>query len=403
MSRIGGSGVMELERAMRSRVEALEATNRQLREDLDAAINSQRDLARRSIGIDPGGEHPQERLYRAVGLGVLGFVRGITKCRDKAEALGIVSKAMSEGSDSLGGFMVGPELSRMVWRNVELYGAFRRNAFKWPMGSDTTAFAKRVGGLTVYVPGEGAPITPSDVSVGLIRLICKSWLTLTAISNEADEDSAGAIGELLILEIATAFAEREDACGFVGDGTAPFFGITGVMNHADTVVLACEAADDTYAESVAWAYLTKAIGQVPTWAIPTSRYYFHRTVFWSHVVGQRDESGNPLVRFVSTVGDGLTDAPVQMGRVTPTILGFPVELVDCLPADSDETQASKYPWCFGSLYRSWVLGTRRDLQIDRSGDAYFATNQTGIRGIQRVDIKPTDATGMVRVKTGAGA
>jgi HK97 family phage major capsid protein len=115
------------------------------------------------------------------------------------------------------------------------------------------------------------------------------------------------------------------------------------------------------------------------------------------VVGQVDSSGQPIVKFVTAGGEG-RGAPLQLGGATPLLLGFPVEITEVLPSS---TAVSTAFWCFGSLYMSWMLGQRRGVEIAQSREVYFASDQVAIRGIERIDIVPGDATGMVKTTTAA--
>ncbi len=61
-----------------------------------------------------------------------------------------------------------------------------------------------------------------------MRLTAKKLMVLTKYSNELNEDAVLNIGDDLAGEIAYAFALKEDQCGFLGDGTSTYGGITGV-------------------------------------------------------------------------------------------------------------------------------------------------------------------------------
>ena len=58
---------------------------------------------------------------------------------------------------------------------------------------------------------------------------------LARASSELFEDSAPDLGEFLTSEIGYAFATKEDDCGFNGDGTSTYGGMTGLQRKTDGV------------------------------------------------------------------------------------------------------------------------------------------------------------------------
>lgn len=396
--------ILELRGVVDAYDERLVATE-QYRKDIDVLAEDLRKFSKQVLartfadGRRSGyhGNFADADQARHFGLAVLGYCCGMESARKTLEDEGVEIKAMGEGTDILGGFLAPEEQMATIIRLVELYGVFRRNVMVVPMSRDRQTWPLRTGGLTVYCPGEGAAITASDVAIGQVALTAKKWCTLTALSSELEEDAAIAVAELVADEIALAFASKEDDCGFKGDGTSTYFGVTGVLNHADTANQACDSGDDTFAEGCKWKYLAGVIGQVPSWALLRARYYFNRAVFWPHIVGQVDANGYPVVKFVTAGGEG-RGAPLQLGGAMPILLGFPVELTDSLPSS---TAVSTAFWAFGSLWRSWMLGQRRGIEIAQSREVYFASDQIAIRGVERIDIVPGDATGMCKTTTAA--
>jgi HK97 family phage major capsid protein len=400
--------VADLQAALAGQDARLKAAE-QLRADLDALAKGVLELNRRVLTrvISPGGNYrgafDSREDARTFGLAILGLVGGNAEARGILEhegTLPMFRKAMAAGTDVLGGFLVPEQFEPTILRLVEQYGAFRRNAFPVPISGDRDVWPVRTGGLTVYCPGEGVAITASDVAVGQVALTLKEWFTLTAISGKLLISSAVSVAELVIQEIALAFAIKEDTCGFTGDGTSSYFGVVGVLVHASTSNQAGASGDTTFLKCAAWKYLAGAVGQVPDWALPTSKYYFSRTVFWTDVVGQVDSNGRPIVQFAAGMGQGVP--PIQLTGMVPMILGHPVEISPALPALSADAISTAY-WCFGSLYRGWMIGQRAAgaYEIAQSREVYFATDQIGIRGKCSVDIVAADATAVCKTTTAA--
>ena len=97
------------------------------------------------------------------------------------------------------------------------------------MASDTRSDPRRVNGVTAYFVGESTAARSADKTWDRVRLTAKKLMVLTKYSNELNEDAVLNIGDDLAGEIAYAFALKEDQCGFMGDGTSTYGGITGVI------------------------------------------------------------------------------------------------------------------------------------------------------------------------------
>jgi HK97 family phage major capsid protein len=374
----------------------------QLRADVDKAFEDIRAFSERIISRTTAadgsykGNFESRDQAKLFGLAVAGICCGKSFAIEELEkSYPEELKSMTTGSDSAGGFLTTEGMMQSVLRLVAMYGVFRRDALTVPMGDGTVKWPKRTGGLTVYCPGEGTAPTASDVTLGLVNLVAQEWLTLTYVSQALAEDSIVAIAELIADEIALAFAAKEDACGFVGDGTATYFGNTGVMEHDDINQLSCSSGDTTFADACGWEYIAGAVGQVYSPILARAKYFMHRTVLWQLVMGQTDSSGNPIVKF------GVPGAAVAGGgTVQPTILGYPVEVVESLP-DTDDSAVSTDAWMFGSLYHACVLGQRGGIQVARSDDYKFAEGLTTLRGKERIAVRTVMGDAMVKVTTAA--
>jgi HK97 family phage major capsid protein len=72
---------------------------------------------------------------------------------------------------------------------------------------------------------------------------------LTLMSSELDEDAAVSIGDILVGEMAYAFANSEDTAGFSGDGTSTYHGVVGLRtifnNGVGSLAGAVDAATAT--------------------------------------------------------------------------------------------------------------------------------------------------------------
>jgi HK97 family phage major capsid protein len=174
-------------------------------------------------------------------------------CRDHGV---VIEKAQGETVGTTGGFLVPTQFNQAVIDLREEYGMFRQAVSPTPMGSDSMTIPRRAGGLTGYFPGENGAITESSKSWGQVTLNAKKMAVLTRTSTELAEDAIISIVDDLAAEMAYAFSQTEDSCGWNGDGTSTYGGILGLRTKmvatlgAGQLAGAVDAASghDTFAE-----------------------------------------------------------------------------------------------------------------------------------------------------------
>ena len=156
-------------------------------------------------------------------------IRGHERSQKWLGEQGIVLKSGSlEGVNSAGGYLVPDELQNDLIQLRELYGVFRRYSHNVRMSSDTCTRPRRVGGLSAVFVAEAQAGTASTKTWDAVSLVAKKAMILTKVSNELGEDAIINIADDLADEIVRAFAYLEDNCGFNGDASALYSGITGV-------------------------------------------------------------------------------------------------------------------------------------------------------------------------------
>lgn len=308
--------------------------------------------------------------------------KAVKYCKD----FNILVKAQSEGTNTAGGYLVPLEFSRDIIDLREMYGVFRRFAKVVPMMSDQKLVPRRRSGLTVYNPGEGSAITESQKGWDMVTLAAKKFAVLALYSSELDEDSMINIGDDLAGEISYAFSNKEDECGFNGDGTSTYFGITGarkkLQNLSATVgdIAGLVVATGTgYASSWGATVLTDfnaVIGKLPQFAETPRAGWFCHKAYWATVMQK-----------LALAAGGVTASEIREGSRTPTFLGYPVNIAQVLPKSP---AVSQIPVLLGDLYLASTFGDRRAVTLAYSTDYKFAEDQLAIRGIQRVDINVHD-------------
>ena len=331
------------------------------------------------------GSNGAERAYRFAKWALAGPMQNEEArkwCRDHNIP---VIRAMQESVNEKGGHLVAPEFGNDLIDLREEYGAFRRNARIVPMISDSRSDLRREGGLTAYFESEGDAGTLSDKAWSRVGLSAKKLMVLARYSSELAEDSLVNFGDDMAGEIAYAFALKEDLCGFTGDGTLPFGGITGVLtklkglsgtiaNIAGLVVATGTGYATSY-NSIVLKDFNKVKGKLPAYALRRNPKWFFSQSFWSEVVEG----------LVMAAG-GITSLQIAAG-MPPSLLGYPVEIAQVLPTVSATSQVCAL---FGCLDLSASMGTRRDLTIAMSEHSRFANDEIEIRGTERMDINVHD-------------
>jgi HK97 family phage major capsid protein len=318
------------------------------------------------------------------GTFILAEVFGNKKAAEYLGAIGIerksitAAKALGEDVDTTGGILVPSEFIPHLIMLIEKYGVFRRNVLEWPMAGAEAIAPKLSSGLAVYCVGAGVEPSPSDPGFRAVGMQAKKWMTLTAIDSELDEDSAIAVGEAVGFLIAQAFAQQEDKVGFLGDGTETYFGhvgITGALRAVDATIGNIKslvvASGNAYSEIVLTDF-EKQIGVLPDFADNgDAKWYAHRYFYYTVMVKLALAAG----------GTSATEIIAGRGVREKTFLSYPVEFAQVMPrTEANDQQCA----IFGNLRLGAYMGDRRKLTIDRSSEAYFKTDQIGIRGTERV-------------------
>ena len=179
------------------------------------------------------GDAHQKHAYRMgmFGLAALGNERardwmadhGMCMVRDQ-------EKRVHTGNVNWqGGVFVPDEIDNDFIVLRETYGIARQVFRNVQMSSDVKSRRQWDSGLTAYYVGEGDSITESTTGSSMVNLVAVKLAAIATVSSELDEDSVIEMGDFLGREMAYAFATKEDAAAFLGDGTSTYGGITGIL------------------------------------------------------------------------------------------------------------------------------------------------------------------------------
>jgi HK97 family phage major capsid protein len=327
----------------------------------------------------PGSGPEVDDLYERAGKWLLATVYGRKDARDWCDKKGVaIRKAASEGIGSGGGFLTPTTLERAILDLRDSFGAFRRRACVWPMGSDSSLFPRRTGSAAAYFLTEGASAaTGASTSTNMdgVQLTAKKLGALVTLSSELDEDSIFDLVDYVANELAWALAAKEDDCAFNGDGTSTYGGIRGAgflaLDGAHGIAKVTAAVAHNTFLTLDSTDLGNLVASVRASALPRAAWFVSVTGF-----------GQTFERLAGTSG-ALLVGEVD-GVPTPFYNGFPVIMTQKLPLIST-TLTGKAMLAFGDMYGAAVLGQRRGLTIARSDHRYLDTDQIAILGTERFD------------------
>ena len=283
---------------------------------------------------------------------------------------GLITNAMGENNDMLGGVLVIPQFESAIINLKEEFGVFGQYIRNVPMTSDQWIGPRRLSGLTAYAVTEAQEITASDATMNQVSLTAKKWGTLTRISSELNEDAIVAIADFLANEIAFAHAVKEDQSGFLGDGTTTYNGIVGLANALLAGSVSTAAAGQITAAGLTIAVFQDAVSKIPQFPGIAPRWFVNSAVYWNVMARLQLAAGGNTVE---NIGGG----PVLQ------FMGYPVTFSQTLP--STIAASTKFAY-FGDLSMAGTKGNRRGVTIAADSSRYFEFDQTAIRSTLRYDI-----------------
>lgn len=352
------------------------------------------------------GMDDQEAAYRAgmwlrVALG--GDQRAAMWCAEHGIALrqgafdgGSVKAndidARSVGSSvfSSAGWLIPQEMSAAMIVNREMYGVARRICRLWPMTTATLQIPRWRSGTTAYFAGEGSQGTASDPAGDQITLSLKDCMATTKIGKSTAMDAVISLADFITSEQSRARAVKEDGILVLGDGTAPYGGMTGVktlLDDSGNSIGRIQAASghDTIPEVDA-SDIASLMGKLPVYARAGAR-------FLASGVAEANIFGR-----LKLVAGGNNVQTLAGSVLEQDYGGFPITVAHDMPADASATINGTTILIFGNFQLGVAFG--HSVESLMTVDPYTLAdyNQTKITTVERVDIV---AHGVERSTTGS--
>ena len=316
----------------------------------------------------------QEQAYRA-GQWIMGALfgneRSLQWCKDNHVD---IRNAQTEGDDMKGGVLVPHELESAIIRLVEDRGIMAANARQWPMGSDTMSVPRRTGGVTAYFVGEATAPTASNMTFDSVNLTTKKLGLLTRITTELAEDAVVSIADLVANEFGYAIADKQDECGFNGDGTSTYGGMTGLVNALAAGSIADAASGNTAFSTLDLVDFELAITKLPAYARANARWYVHTVGHAQSMLRLQAAAG----------GNTISDLAGGVG-MTPLFYGYPVVFTQVLNS-TIAADVSAVKLFIGDINQGVAMGVRRGMSMKVLNELYAASDEIGLCAFTRFDI-----------------
>jgi HK97 family phage major capsid protein len=303
-------------------------------------------------------------------------------------------KALSEGVNADGGYMVPEYFSNEVLRLAPIFGVARRNARVLQVLGLKTHFPT-ADAVTAYRVGEKVAIPSSQPTIGRVTLVVKKIAAMIPMTNELLDDANVNTIDLIIRLVAEAFAKYEDEWAFLGKAEGE-----GVFQDPLVSVLNLASGKNTFAE-VDFDDLLLAMDKLDESALSGAKWYMSFSVF----------NALRALKYASGTASYILQEPSN-GQPA-TIWNLPVEFSKVLPKTTDQTQASTKFIALGNLDHM-IIGDRMSMEIkisdvatvtDTDGSTglnLFEQDMSALRAITRKDIQLTNqAKAFVAIKTAA--
>ena len=314
-----------------------------------------------------------EPLLTANGTPFVDAIKAMRQGRFEVVRFQLAGKALAEGTDSAGGYLVPVEHSRKLIERLTARTAVRAaGATVIPMTSDILQIPSQTGGATAYWVAENALITASDQTWGQVQLQAKKLAALTKLSAELFEDSDPQVEALVMSDLARVLALEEDLKYLRGDGTnntpTGLEHISGV--HVDTSTLGANGSVPDFDDLANMLYALDA-DNVP--AEGRAWIVHPRTL-------------NSLRQIKDGSQKYLWADPAAPGT-PPTLWGYPVLTTTAIPVNETQGSSADCSTIYLGCWPEFVIGQRKALELrasDAAGNA-FEYDQVFIRAIMRVD------------------
>jgi HK97 family phage major capsid protein len=303
------------------------------------------------------------------------------------DALGLEQRAALSSSDIPVPTIYVPQVIELIWH----YGQFRQFATVFPLGAPTVNLPQLKAGEDAFVfLAASAAVSERKVAAQNVTFTAHKAGGVLRIPTEIEEDTYIPLGQFLARYISRRFAHLEDETGFLGDGGSSFATITGVGPYiagiSQTPNLTQLASGKTKPSDATVADWRSIRAKVNAAALGHAAYYCHPSM-------------EALLVSFNTINSPLIYQRAQGGQPA-TLDGFPIRWCGIMQPYSTAAAAGKFLAFFGDL-SYWYLGERGQPRLETSREVYFATDEVGLRALERIDVQAMAPDAMSALQTAA--
>lgn len=291
-------------------------------------------------------------------------------------------KAMGEGVDSAGGFLVPPEVSDELIPIRDSVSVLRSLFTSQPIESDTIRFVAQDSGLAVAWTAEFAEKIKSDLSFSEFEAHVYTAAGLATVSNQLLKDAKWNVDQLITKDLAKRFVALEEQAFIAGTGVGQPLGILNTPG-----VLPVPYTEGSPKQTALIDKISDAVTEVQTefLGFPDAIVMHPRT--WGWLAKGRDGSDGTYV-----LGSGANGTQRRPNERIPgygagtlprgELFGLPVYTTPNIPTnlgDADNESAV----IVGDFSQGLVLD-REGIVTDTSSHVFFTSNQTVFRSEERL-------------------
>lgn len=265
-------------------------------------------------------------------------------------------KALSEGTNADGGFLVNPEFRGEVLRQLHHEGIMRPEVNVIPTTKDAVEFNAEDGRPTTSWGSENTSISTTTAGLSQTTINVHRLNTLMYLSREVVADSDPAITEWIRDEFTTAMRLAEDAAIIGGSGSGQPQGITGLSGLSSNAAGSTLSFEDYLDLEHTLPIQYRRTGNVK---------WFMNDLALRDARKLKDDQGMPILQRDLT------------GRAPDTLLGYPVVVHNTF---------SESTIFFGDLKRTYILLDRQQMSVETTteGGDTFAKHQLGMKVTERI-------------------
>lgn len=276
-----------------------------------------------------------------------------------------VFKALVEGTDSEGGYLVPEEFRSEVFRIMPDFAVMRRIATVLPMTTDTLNLNTLTARPSAYWTAEYGAKTTTSAEFGRVVLQPNDLVCLLPVTHQLINDANINMVQFITMLFAEAIGLAEDKAFFTGSGTGQ---PKGINQESITQINAAGSLDFDNIIALIDS-VSQRVSQSPGAAFVGPRYVKRllRTV--------KDTGGNYIWRD----GGSASNNRGETARLPDTLYGYPFY---------EQNDLAHNQLYFGD-WKNYIIGDRQQMVVETTsvgGDAW-RRNAMEIKAVERVDGK----------------